>query len=114
MSMTDRKSGLPMLNQRASDVIDGFEYNTAESELIGHKITNDKGLTINAFYMLYRTKAGRYYVYNQKKDPGADPFLVGPEINLKPISKLEAETMYKDLPDTKLTFNEAFNQIVDA
>lgn len=114
MSMVDKKSGLPMLNQRASDIIDGFKYNTEESELVGHKITDDKGLTVNAFFMLYRTPAGRYFAYNQKRDPGTDPLLQGPEINLEPISKLEAQEMYKDLSDTKLTFNEAFNQIVDA
>jgi len=112
--MVDKKSGLPMLNGRATEVIDGFEYDTRESELIGHKITNDVGLVVNAFYMLYRTKAGRYFVYNQKIDPGVDPFLIGPEINLKPISKLEAETMYKELSDPQMSFNEAFSQVVNA
>ena len=114
MSMVDKKSGLPLRNLNTSDQIEGLIYNTAESELIGHKITDDKGLIVNAFYMLYRTKAGRYYVYDQKRDPGADPLLQGPEINLKPISKIEAKTIYEDLSDTKLTFNEAFNQIVNA
>ena len=114
MSITDSKTGLPLHNQRASEVINGFEYDTASSELVGHLITGEKGLVVSDFHILYRTPGGRYFTYNQKRDPGVDPLLVGPEINLKPISKLEAEEIYKDLSDTKLTFNEAFNQIVEA
>ena len=114
MGIIDSKNNLPLYNQRFSSQIEGFIFDTAESELVGHKITSEKGLVVSSFYMLYRTPGGRYYTYNQKRDPGSDPLLQGPEINLKPISKKEAETMYPELSDPRMSFNEAFNQIVDA
>lgn len=114
MGIIDSKNNLPLYNQRFSSQIEGFLYDTGESELIGHKITGEKGLVVSSFYMLYRTPGGRYFQYNQKRDPESDPLLQGPEINLKPIPKKEAETIYEDLTDKKMSFNEAFLKVVEA
>lgn len=110
----DSKDNLPLKNQDMTQVIEGFEYNTAESELIGHKLIDDRGLTANAFYILYRTPGGRYLQYDYKSIPGTNPLLVKPEIKLTPKTKAEAEEIYKGLTDPRMSFNEAFRTVIEA
>ena len=40
----DSKNNVPLHNQNVTKIIDDFEYNTALSELVGHKLSDDKGL----------------------------------------------------------------------
>jgi hypothetical protein len=105
----------PLNNRNASGVFEGYFYNTSESELIGHKVTDDKGLMTNKFYMLYRTSGGRYFVYDQERVEGID--LISSKafnVTLKPIKKAEAEALFEGLDDKQMTFSEAFKRIVEA
>lgn len=112
--IVNSKNNLPLHNQNITKIIDGLIFNTAESELIGHKLTDDKGLTANAFYILYRSPGHRYFVYDHKNIPGTNPLIVKPEISLKPLTKAEAEELYEGLDDKQMTRAETFSQVVDA
>jgi len=110
----DSKNNVPLHNRNMTKIIDGFEYDTASSELIGHKLTDDKDLTANAFYILYRTPGGYFFQYDQKSIPGTNPLIVGPEIKLTPKTQKEAEAIYKELSDPRMSFNEAFRKVIEA
>ena len=114
MSIRDTETGLPMFAMTSSDVIDGVKYNTAESERVGHKLINTDGLMANKFLILFKTPGGRYFIQNQEKGETTSINPLAANVTLKPIKKLEAETLYPELSDPQMSFNEAFKKIVDA
>ena len=114
MSITDTETGLPMFAMTSSDVIDGMEYDTGKSERIGHKLINTDGFKANEFLILFKTPGGRYFIQNQEKGEKTSTNFLGANVTLKPVKKLEAETLYPELSDPQISFNEAFRKIVDA
>lgn len=112
--LIDKKSGLPLHNQRVSDTIDNFEYDTEESDMIGHKLINDQGFTANEFEILYRTPGGRYFTYRHKNLPGNTINPLQADISLNPIAKKEAMAFYDQLSDQHMTKAEAFERVFDA
>ena len=114
MSITDKETGLPMFAMASSDVIDNMQYNTEGSERIGHKLINTDGLKANEFMILYRTPGGRYFTYNHSKGETSSINPLGANVTLRPVKKLEAETLFPELSDHQMTFNEAFRRIVEA
>ena len=114
MSIRDTETGLPMFAMTSSDVIEGMQYDTGKSERVGHKLINGDGLTANKFLILYRTPGGRYFTYNHEKGETTSINPLAANVTLKPIKKLEAETLYPELSDPQMSFNEAFKKIVDA
>ena len=114
MSIRDTETGLPMFAMTSSDVIEGMQYDTGKSERVGHKLQNSDGLKANKFMILYRTPGGRYFTYNHIKGETTSVNPLAANVTLKPIKKLEAETLYPELSDPQLSFNEAFKRIIEA
>jgi len=114
MSIRDSATGLPMFAMATSDVIDNMQYDTEGSERIGHKLINTDGLKANQFLILYRTPGGRFFTYNHSKGETSEINPLAANVTLKPIKKLEAETLYPELDDPQMSFNEAFRTIVEA
>jgi len=114
MAIPDSKTGLPMFAMTSRDTIEGVKYDTAESELIGHKVLGVGGGSVNKFMLLYRSQGGRYFTYNHEKGETSSIDPLAANVTLKAIKKLEAETLYPELDDPQMSFNEAFRTIVEA
>ena len=86
-------------------IINGLKYDTETAALVasdrwwdGHNFERNGRNTY-----LYRTKAGRFFVYRTSQWQGERD-------HIEPVSPDEARQYYEDLPEREMSYAEAFGE----